>query len=172
MVAQDGVGRRRIVKTPGLDQKVEPGTAQLVPGRGSQYGRRQPLVRGCSALPDHRDAGARSGGRDANVIGEAGDDRQAHVLRESQRNRSAGRGCEIDAEGRAVTALGTGPCRQADARRQVVLRSLHRVGHHYLELLAVIGERYPDGQTGAVPLVRLNRPGACLANREAYLVEQ
>ncbi len=84
----------------------------------------------------------------------------------------AGGDCEVDAEGRAVAALRAGPCRQADARRQVMLRSLHRVGHHDLELLAVIGERYPDGLPGAVPLVRLNRPGARLANREAYLVEQ
>src|SRR6202046_4227806 len=128
--------------------------------------------RGGAALPDPGAVGARPGGRDANVVGEADDDRQAHVLREPRRYRAAGGLREVDAEGRAVAAFGTGPCRQADARRQVALRSEHRVGHHYLEMLAVIGERYPDGLPGTVPLVCLNRPGAGLANREAYLVEQ
>src|SRR5580700_10877196 len=48
------------------------------------------LERGGAALPDHRDAGALPVRRDANVVGEAGDDRQAHVLGKPQRNRGAG----------------------------------------------------------------------------------
>jgi len=53
-----------------------------------------------------------------------------------------------------------------------MLRVWHRVGHHYLKLLGVIGERHPDGLPGAMPQVRFNRTGAGLAYREAYLIEQ
>ena len=53
-----------------------------------------------------------------------------------------------------------------------MLRVRHRVGHHYLKLLAVIGERHPDGLARAVPQVRFNRTRAGLADGEAYLIEQ
>jgi hypothetical protein len=108
------------------------------------------LEDGGTALPAHRDAGARAVGLDANVVGKADDHGQAE----------------------AAVVRRVGACRQAVARRQAVLRLWHRIGHHNLKLLTIIGERYPDGHLGAVPLVCLDRPGTCLANREAYLVKQ
>jgi hypothetical protein len=48
----------------------------------------------------------------------------------------------------------------------------HRVGHHYLKLLAIVGERDPDGLLWAVPQVRFDRARASLAHGEANLIKQ
>ncbi len=53
-----------------------------------------------------------------------------------------------------------------------MLRVRHRVGHHYLKLLAIVGKRDPDGLTRAMPEVCFNRTRAGLAYCEAYLIEQ
>ncbi len=53
-----------------------------------------------------------------------------------------------------------------------MLRVRHRVGHHNLKLLAVIGELHPDGLARAMPHVRFNRTRAGLTDGEAYLIEQ
>ena len=58
------------------------------------------------------------------------------------------------------------------ARRGAMLRVRHRVGHHYLKLLLVIGKRHPDGLAWAMPQVRFNRARAGLTDGEAYFIEQ
>ena len=62
--------------------------------------------------------------------------------------------------------------RRDRARRHAVLRARYRVGHHHLKLLAVVGERDPDGLPWAMPQVRFNRTGAGLTHSEADLIEQ
>ncbi len=118
------------------------------------------------------------------VIGQPGDDRQAHVRGKLQDHAvhpggstAAGDGSPVAGYGTAVSggsaASGavTAPRCRGHASFAVRVR-WGRVGHHHLEPLAVIVQRYPDRLPWAVLAVRLDRAGAGLADREAYFVKE